>query len=267
MIKAFTLEDLSRTAHLQPDGWQDIRPFLRYYVSAPYCRAYKVEDGQGIVALGAFILHASTAWLAHIIVAPEMRRKGLGVMMTRHLIDSCEELGRDTQLLIATKMGEPLYQQLGFQRSCDYRFYHSPPRIEDEPPGEVRRVEPADIPEILALDAETSGEDRRNSLAAHTADGLVYPGTGGGRLRGYYLPSLSEGLVVARDAEAGQALMRLRLSRAEAAPVLPAGNRVANRWLGEMGLGVKHTAARMVRNGADPLKPDMLFNRIGGHLG
>lgn len=267
MIEPFTIDDLSRIAHLQPEGWQDIGPFLRFYVSAPYCRAYKVEDGQGIAALGAFILHASTAWLAHIIVAPEMRRKGLGVRMTRHLIDSCEELGRDTQLLIATKMGEPLYGQLGFQRSCDYRFYHLPPRIEDEPPGEVRRVEPADIPEIMALDKEASGEDRRGLLAACTNYGLVYPGTGGERIRGYYLPSLSEGLVVARDEEAGQALMRHRLARADAAPVLPAGNRAANQWLGGMGLGVKNTAVRMVRNGVDPLKPDMLFNRIGGHLG
>lgn len=74
IIQAFTTDDLSRIAHLQPDGWQGIGPFFRFYADAPICRAYKFESKQGIVAIGALVLHTSTAWLAHIIVVPEMRR-------------------------------------------------------------------------------------------------------------------------------------------------------------------------------------------------
>jgi len=267
MIQVFRTEDLSRIAHLQPDGWQDIGPFMRFYVDTPFCRAYKIEDKQGIVAIGALVFHAETAWLAHIIVVPEMRRKGLGVLMTQHLTDTAEKHGRETQLLIATKVGEPLYERLGFYRSCDYRFYHSPPRIDTELEGAVRHVNPADIPEIMNLDREASGEDRSSLLAGYTGNGLVYSGTGGERIRGYFLPDLAEGLVVAVDTEAGLALMKQRLAQADAAPVLPAGNHAANRWLEDTGVAFKQTAARMVRNGDDPLRPDMLFNRIGGHLG
>lgn len=187
--------------------------------------------------------------------------------MTQHLIESAERQGRTTQLLIATKMGEPLYERLGFHRSCDYRFYHLPPRIEAEPQAAVRKMKPSDLPTIMALDSEASGEGRRRLLSAYADTGLVYTGEDGGHVRGYYLPALAEGLVVAQDAEAGQALMKYRLARAGAAPVLPAGNQSANRWLEDMGLAVRHSAARMVRNGIDPLKPDLLFNRIGGHLG
>ena len=211
------------------------------------------------------IFHLDTAWLAHIIVAPEMRRSGIGLLMTRHLIDVAETHGRDTQMLIATNMGEPLYEKLGFLRSCSYRFYHLPPRIETELPAVVRKVKPSDIPAIMALDCEVSGEDRETLLSRHANNSLVYSGSGG--VRGFYLPDLGEGLIVAQDAEAGRSLMQHRLARAEAAPVLPAENHAANQFLEDMGLAVKQSAARMVRNGADSLKQDMLFNRIGGHLG
>ncbi len=267
MIQPFTADDLSRITHLQPDGWQDIVPFFRFYVADPICRAYKFEEKGRIVAVGALILHVETAWLAHIIVAPEMRRKGLGLRVTRHLIDSTEEHGRHTQLLIATKMGEPLYGQLGFTRSCEYLFYHPPLHVEVAPKGSARPIQPADIPELMLLDRNASGEDRWGLLSGHTSNAMIYRGNSGGGIRGYYLPGLGEGHIVARDAEAGQALMKLRLAEAEAAPVLPAANLEANRCLTDLGLGVKSSAARMVRNGADPLKPEMLFNRIGGHLG
>jgi len=265
MIQPFTTDDLLRIRHLQPDGWQDIGSFLRFYVNDQNCRAYKIEDEHRIVAIGAFILHAQTAWLAHIIVAPEVRRKGLGVLMTRHLIESAESHGRATQLLIATKMGQPLYGQLGFHRSCDYLFYDLPTGIEDTYRDGVQRMEPADIPEILDLDREASGEDRQSLLSSSFKNALVH--RGGGSVRGYYLPNLGEGLVVARDAEAGQALMHSRMADTDTAPVLPDGNHAAHQWLKDTGLAVKSTAARMVRNGKDGLRQDLLFNRIGGHLG
>lgn len=267
MIQPFTHADLADIAHLQPDSWQDIGAYFRFYLGAPFCRAFKIEDNRRIVALGALVLHAETAWLAHIIVAPGMRRKGLGKRVTRQLIDQAEAYGRVTQLLIATGMGEPLYEQLGFRRSCDYRFYCPPTRGACTLPVAVRRMEPADVPRVMKMDASASGEDRRSLLSAYVNNGFVYTGTGGKGLSGFYLPDLGEGLIVAQDAEAGQALMELRLAGAEAPPVLPAANLAANRFLSGLGLGVKSTAARMVRNGADPLQPDMLFNRVGGHLG
>ena len=86
-------------------------------------------------------------------------------------------------------------------------------------------------------------------------------------MRGYLLPDLGEGAIVAQDSEAGNALLKLRLAKVETAPVLPAGNHTANAFLRDMGLNFKSSVTRMVRNGDDPLNQGMVFNRIGGHLG
>jgi hypothetical protein len=86
-------------------------------------------------------------------------------------------------------------------------------------------------------------------------------------VRGYLLPSLGEGTVVAESEEAGAALLKLRLATLGTAAVLPAGNRAGTRLLNELGIKLKSSASRMVRQGNDPLNQEMVFNRIGGHVG
>ncbi len=265
MIEPFTAPDLERIAYLQPDVWQDIVPYFRFYLEATFCRPLKIENADRIAAIGSVIMHAETAWLSHIIVAPDMRRQGLGLAMTRALIDEAENNGRNTQLLIATRMGRPLYEHLGFHLSCEYLSYqqHRPGKVEPSLP--VRRIKPADIPGIMALDYSASGEDRHKLLSVHAGTGWVCTGTGD--IRGFYLPGIGEGLIVAQDVEAGLALMELRLASNDTVAALPSDNHAANRFLHDQGLAPERTLARMVRNGDDLLVPDMVFNRIGGHVG
>jgi len=265
MIQSFTHTDLVRISHLQPDGWQDIGPFFRFYLEASYCRPFKIEDGQEVVALGAVILHAKTAWLSHIIVAPRTRRRGKGLAMTRRLIDEAEDHGRKTQFLIATQMGQPLYESLGFEVSCEYFCYQAPELCEVGPHPAVRQLVMADAPAILALDREASGEERAGLLSSQVTSGWVFAGAD--TIDGFCLPTLGEGLVVARSPEAGIALMQMRFVTTDVMPTLPSVNGAANDFLREQGLAHKRTLARMVRNGDDPLQQHMLFNRIGGHVG
>ena len=267
MIQPFATADLARISHLQPDGWQDIVTFFRFYLEAPFCLPLKIEDTNCIVAIGALILHRETAWIAHIIVDSEMRRKGLGLAITEELIRGAEKNGRNIQLLIATQMGAPLYERSGFRHSCDYLFYHQPVRGAVDMPFQIRELEAADFLEILSLDQSAAGEDRRALLSRYGTSGWVYVDPEKKSIRGYFLPDLGEGTVVAQDSEAGSALLGLRLAKVEAAPVLPAGNHAANAFLRDMGLNPRSSAVRMVRNGDDPLDQGMVFNRIGGHLG
>jgi GNAT superfamily N-acetyltransferase len=267
MIHLFEGADLARISHLQPDGWEDITEFFEVYVEAGFCLPLKIEDNNRIVALGSLVLHRETAWLAHIIVDARMRRKGLGLAVTEELIRLAEKNGRNVQLLIATQLGAPLYECAGFRHSCDYVFYQKQTGGVGGVPSQIRVLEPGDFPQLLKLDRLASGEDRSAVLSSHGTTGWVYTGSGGKAIRGFFLPNLGEGTIVAQDAEAGTALMGLRLAKAETAPVLPAGNRAANSFLRDSGLKIKRSATRMVRNGDDPLKQDMVFNRIGGHLG
>ena len=267
MIQPFTGADLACISQLQPDGWEDITEFFEVYVEADYCLPLKIEDNNRVVALGSLILHRETAWLAHIIVDARMRRKGLGLAVTEELIRLAEKNGRNVQLLIATQLGAPLYECAGFRHSCDYVFYQeSAGGVYDVPP-QIRVLEPGDFSQLLELDQRASGEDRSAVLSRYGTIGWVYTCSEGKVIRGFFLPNLGEGTVVAQDAEVGTALMELRLAKAQAAPVLPAGNLAANSFLRGSGLKIKRSATRMVRNGNDPLKQDMVFNRIGGHLG
>ena len=267
MIQPFTGADLGRISHLQPDGWEDITAFFEAYLEANFCLPLKIEDDNRVVALGSLILHRETAWLAHIIVDARMRRKGLGLAVTEELIRRAEENGCHVQLLIATELGVPLYECSGFRHSCDYVFYQKRAGSVDDVPSRIRVLEPGDFPQLLKLDRRASGEDRGAVLSRYGTTGWVYTGSGGEVIRGFFLPNLGEGSVVAQDAEAGTALMDLRLAKAQTAPVLPAGNEAANSFLRSSGLKIKKSATRMVRHGDDPLNQDMVFNRIGGHLG
>jgi GNAT superfamily N-acetyltransferase len=267
MIQMFTKADVKRISHLQPDGWEDIIPFFQFYTEASFCHAIKIEEKTRIVAIGSMILLGRTAWFAHIIVAPHMHRTGLGSVITRELISCAEKNGCNTQLLIATAMGLPLYEHFGFRRSCDYMYYHKHSCRELLANPNIRRLNPADAAEILAIDQHATGEDRSTMLSLYGDTGWVYIDSDGKTIRGCLLPNLGEGAIVAENEEAGTALMELRLATLETAPVLPAGNQAAKGFLGDLGINLKRTATRMVRNGNDPLDQRMIFNRIGGHIG
>lgn len=267
MIRTFSTADVARVSHLQPDGWDNIETFFRFYTESPFCHAIKIEDGHHITAVGSLIKFESTAWFAHIIVESRHRRGGLGSMITRELIRCAEKNGCDRQLLIATAMGSPLYEQFGFRRSCDYHYYHehTPEDVVQDP--NIRPLGPEDVSSVLALDLRATGEVRAGVLLPHIKQGHVYPGADPKTIDGFYLPTLGEGLIVAESSRAGSALMKFRLATTKPAPVMPAGNQHANRLLVDWGFKLRDSASRMVRNGEDPLDPQRIFNRIGGHVG
>jgi GNAT superfamily N-acetyltransferase len=267
VIQPFKESDLARISHLQPVGWESILPFFRFYLDAAFCIPLKIEERGSIVATGAVVLHAETAWLAHIIVEPQMRRKGLGLLVTQELIALAEKHGRHVQLLIATSMGAPLYECCDFRVSCDYRFYHHSATGEMETSPQIRALEHADRVAVESLDKRASGEDRHLLLSRYCDSGWVYADSDNKEILGYFLPELGEGTIVAQDAKAGNALQELRLATVNTAPVLPADNHAANALLRDRGFKLKSTAVRMVRNGQDPQCHDMIYNRIGGHLG
>lgn len=267
MIHPFTMADVTRIAELQPEGWDDITEFFRFYVEAPFCLPLKLEDRDRVLAVGNLILHAGTGWLAHIIVAPEQRRKGLGATITRELMALAERHGRKTLLLIATAMGAPLYERLGFRRSCDYTFFDARGHMETPVPPFVRPLEPRDVPDILALDRRATGEDRHLLLAGSGWRGWIHDGPDGRGIGGFYLPDLGEGMIIAQDSDAGVALMAVRLATTGTRPVVPAENAAAHDYLLGAGFKVQHSAPRMVRQGDDTLVPGMIFNRVGGHVG
>lgn len=82
----------------------------------------KVTDGNQVVGTGVSVLFTNTAWLAHIIVDPGCRNRGIGGAIVDHLLNDLDSRSVDTVLLIATKIGEPVYRKKGFLDVCEYVF-------------------------------------------------------------------------------------------------------------------------------------------------
>ena len=121
-IEPLTKKDLDQLAPLQPQGWSDIKPALQFYLANPFCHAVKIGTSKRVTGIGSGIVFGRTAWLAHIIVDPEFRGKGLAHKIVSHLLEKLTALQCESVSLIATDMGYPVYEKAGFKKQTDYVF-------------------------------------------------------------------------------------------------------------------------------------------------
>jgi GNAT superfamily N-acetyltransferase len=257
--------DIDSLKELQPDGWPDIIPVFKFYTSSPFCFPVKIESEKVIVGIGAGIKLGTTGWLAHIIVRADCRNKGIGSIVVDNLVSKLKEEGCESISLIATQLGYPVYKKFGFIDQTDYVFFERGDTLKDQhTPEHVMPYSDDSVEEIFALDRAVSGEMRREILCDKMGDAFVYKKDG--RVTGFYLPSLSEGLIVADNAEAGIELMRVRCSRLNKS-VLPADNKPANDFLIANGFSEYRRAKRMILGKEFKWQPEGLFNRIAGNLG
>ena len=86
-------------------------------------------------------------------------------------------------------------------------------------------------------------------------------------VRGFYLPDLGGGLVIALDAEAGVALLDYKLSQGTATVVIPSANAVARDLLVQRGFSEYASAPRMVLGPEVAWKAELVFSRGAGYCG
>ncbi len=85
-------------------------------------------------------------------------------------------------------------------------------------------------------------------------------------VRGYYLPTLGEGLIVANKQSAGMALLKLYL-RQNSKIVLPQENTTTVSFLLNQRNPIKRRAKRMYLGENIDVQFKSIFNRIGGNIG
>jgi predicted N-acetyltransferase YhbS len=150
MSDAFGLELRAPTVHTlaaeSPDG------------------ALLVAEDDGVIrGTAASLAFGATAWLGGVTVTPQARGNGLGRQLTEAAIDALGE--RETILLLASAMGRPIYEKLGFEAEGTYRVFFSG-AAKPEKTVELRDVTPEDREAILALDRRATGEDRALAIDA-----------------------------------------------------------------------------------------------------
>jgi len=264
-IESFQADDLKSLSDIQPPDWTDIIPHYRFYLSSLYCLPYKIKEGELLLAVGTIVLHEDTAWLAHIVVHPLHRKRGIGKLFTAALIDQIDSNHYKTIYLMATPMGEPVYRQVGFEPETEHLYFNEgrPFTQYTIPVGIMPYNEQYQEP-LLLMDKKVSGESRAIRLNEHLSDAWVF--VSNGEFKGYYMPGLSEGLVVALDEIAGLQLMQFRLLN-HALAILPVDNTAAARFLDQQGYKVFRKARRMRLGEYRTWHPAYIYNRVSGQIG
>ena len=265
MICPISLEDLNEIRKLQPDGWPDIIPDIRFYVESDFCQTLKLTQDNTILGIGASISFGDTWWLAHIIVDPGYRNSGLGYKIVNKLIADIEKNHLKSILLIATDLGEPVYRKAGFRVVGEYvQFNREKHRKKIAYSGHIIPFKECFREKVIQLDNKITGEERENILGKGLDSSWLYVKEK--ELLGYYAQEMGEGLIIAETEEAGVELMKLKHAISDKA-VLPVENNAGRKFLKENGFKEASRMKRMLLLQDIDWKPQNIFSRIGGNVG
>lgn len=209
-IRPMSAADLDAAAEVPRQvGWGDLRTLYELGLYHPQAYPFVAEVDGRVVGTSLGTVRGSVGWVGQIAVLPECRGTGLGTALTRHLMAHLTSLGCRTQLLIATDMGQPIYEKLGFAVEAHYRRFQGPSLPAPPTDPRLRPLTAADWPAVCALDAATTGEDRSAYLQYYGDAGWVVDGRDG--IDGFFVPMpWGTGPRIARTAEAGLLLVDLQ---------------------------------------------------------
>ena len=264
-VQAFDHSDIILLPDLQPDGWPGITPSFEFYVQSSFCFPIKVISNDKIVGIGTTIIHHDVAWLAHIIVHNDYRKKGIGLLITQSLVESLKSTNCETIWLLATDLGAPVYEKAGFETETEYLFFKDVKMGKDlQASKQILPYKPEFWEQVADIDGTTSGEDRMFHLEDYLENGFVY--FEDATVTGFYLPDFGDGLIIANNATAGLELLNFHLQSNEKV-VLPKDNEAATNYLYENGYKEISTGKRMRFGKKRNAILKNIYNRIGGNLG
>lgn len=267
MIKVIEESDIQGLNSLPPKDWKlDYESFLKRYLGQHYFHAFiLVEDGK-VVGTGNVFLENKIGWLANIIVRERSRGKGFGVKMTQFLVDFLTQNDCETQLLIATHYGEPIYRKMGFKKITDYQGFQTEKKISYQASKAIKTLTTTDLNSVFELDKETNGEDRSHLLRQYCNTGWGYFNNRN-QLIGVYLPDFGKGLVLSRDPKAGLELLNLKHSKEDSITYLPIENQIGIDYLEEMGGRKGMKMSRMILGRAVKWEPKYMYSYGSGYCG
>lgn len=271
IIRPMQAGEVELLGAIQPEGWKDIRSMFAYHLTYPACTVIVAERQGQIIGAANGTCWGTTGWLGPIIVGPRFRGQGIGKQLTQAIMKRLQEQGCASLLLIATELGQPVYEKLGFVIDGRYCFMKGGAELlQTVREGPVRPLRLSDLPKIEQLDREASGEDRSTLLRRLEASGgLVVTGGNDEFVHGYYLRTpWGPGPIVADHKEVGFTLLqRVFAMEGHRSAVLHEGNQAAIDYLLQAGFTVSTHAARMVLGQPVPWKPQSMYARISGSFG
>jgi len=264
-IAPFDKADIEQLTALQEDDWADMKLAFTDYLHLSFCYPIKVQIDGRVVGIGATIVHQDVGWLGHIVVDSAFRGKGLGKRITEHLVDIGGTHNCKTIYLLATDMGAPVYEKVGFITETEYLLFKDIKlKSEFDESAHIHPYREDFKRQIARLDRTTSGEDRMFYIERFLANGFVY--LKDKVVEGYYLPDLGEGLLVAQTASAGLELTKLHL-KSHNRLMFPKNNLAVLDFLYRNGNKETENCRRMRLGKERPVKMENIYNRIAGNVG
>jgi len=267
MIRALRESEISGLNSLPPIYWKfDYEDFLKGYLNDDFFYAFSMVWDEKMIGTGNVFLKEKTGWLANIIIDKEYRGRGLGFKMTKFLVDFLNSKGCETQLLIATELGEPVYQKIGFKKVTDYQCFDTEMDNDFNYTNSIRKLVYSDLKDLYKLDKEANDENRTHFIDRYYGTGLGYFNSDN-KLLGFYLPDFGQGLVLSRDAQAGIELLKLKHSKKGKRTMLPIENEEVINFLEKKGLKKGDKCSRMILGKENKWNPKYIYSYGGGYCG
>jgi GNAT superfamily N-acetyltransferase len=284
-IRELTSNDVDGVGNMAwAGGFGDRRELFRMAIEMTDCRPILAVSEDRPIGTGLGAIHGDVGWVGMIFVEPELRGRGIGRALTVAVCDILQDAGCRSLVLVATDMGRPVYDRLGFREQTRYHMHPADPldAAPVPPPGaSLRQIRTSDIDAIAVLDRCVSGEDRRPLIKRFAASGwLLEDGPGAGSaagtaepsLRGYLLPTYrGNAALIAPRHEDALCLLDLRRHLVPQGGTAWAGlvteNEAGRRLLAERGRAEWRTFPRMVRGPEPEWRPEAIWGQFNHAMG
>jgi GNAT superfamily N-acetyltransferase len=145
-------------------NWNQVADDWRVFLDSPGSGGFLAEKAGRAVGTTTFLRYETFAWIAMMLVDPEERRSGIGTRLMEQTLAALQAVvcvGLD-----ATAAGEQLYRHFGFvTNSVLVRMTVTIETTRFRPSGgSARRMNSADLPDVLRRDREVFGADRGEML-------------------------------------------------------------------------------------------------------
>jgi GNAT superfamily N-acetyltransferase len=266
-------------------GWnQTEADWLGYLAFDPAGCLAALVDGQLAGTATSIRYGEAIGWIGMVLVHPSHRRGGLGGELLRRTISHLRGIGTRSIWLDATAMGRKVYLPLGFRDEYEVnRLEGHAPAIPARPgtaasPGGAEQMDRADMAQIVELDAQAFGADRRAVLTALGGrdPGFCFVVRDIGGILGYLIAregreAVQLGPFVARNPSVADQLLGALFGAAPGRRIfvdLPAPNRDGGKILARHGFTLQRpfTRMRLGENGP-PDQVGLVYGTSGAEKG
>ncbi len=99
-----------------PVDWKlDEKKLCSEHSGHDYYYPIVAEYDHAIVGTGTAFVNDNATWLGIIVMYENFRKRGIGALITKHLVNYSKSKGNETVLLSATDLGFPVYKKIGFK--------------------------------------------------------------------------------------------------------------------------------------------------------